>query len=490
MLRLTHGSPSRRRFNVPYREVDEASAQTFEDGLQLDLRIAEEDVKKSYSVSSSGTFDAAPFRIRQDGLICSPSLVRGHLPGDTESSAGRKLSSVHTIRKQFIKLSVLGRGASGVVHKVIHLPSLMLVAIKDIPVYECAKRHQLITEIKTLYNNLSTLSDESTTKAPRTLAPCPEIVCLYDAFMNPNEGYVSIVVEYMDGGSLQDIVDSGGCKSERVLANIAQCVLRGLSHLHNKHQLHRDIKPSNLLINHFGEVKISDFGIAREMEDSMAKATTFVGTLTYMSPERIASEEYSYKSDVWSLGLSLLTCALGEFPYSSRNGYWELLHKIRNEPPPILPRGSFSVTFRDFMEKCLAKNEVERWNVKQLLDHPFIKQLARTDCHTSNATEYYQTLIEAEAQQPRSKSVNRDDIDVIAESVVESYRKTGKKLIDAKRLSLQDIVAWVEGLPAMQKPKLDRLAHQVGASQQFVHQIFHTKMINMLRSFHHAHNDN
>lgn len=104
------------------------------------------------------------------------------------------------------------------------------------------------------------------------------------------------------------------------------------------------------------------------------------------------------------------------------------------------------------MEKCLAKNEVERWNVKQLLDHPFIKQLARTDCHTGNATEYYQTLIKAEAQQPRSENMNRDDIDVIAESVVESYRKTGKKLIDAKRLSRQDIVTWVEGLPAMQKP--------------------------------------
>lgn len=290
ILRVTHGSPSRGRFDVPKSGIDEATVQKFEDGFQLDLQIAEEDVKKSYSVSSSGTFDAISFRVRQDGLICSPSDLRGRSRIDRGLSARESHTSTHTIRKQFLKLSVLGRGASGVVHKAIHLPSLMLVAIKDIPVYECAKRHQLIAEIKTLYDNLSTLSDDNTTKALRTLAPCPEILCLYDAYMNPNEGYVSIVVEYMDGGSLQDIVDSGGCNSELVLANIARCVLKGLSYLHNKHQLHRDIKPSNLLINHFGEVKISDFGIAREMEDSMAKATTFVGTLTYMSPERIASE--------------------------------------------------------------------------------------------------------------------------------------------------------------------------------------------------------
>ena len=92
----------------------------------------------------------------------------------------------------------------------------------------------------------------------------------------------------MDGGSLQDILDTGGCDSESVLANICYRLIAGLNFIADHHQIHRDIKPSNLLINSRGDTKISDFGIVREMEDTLAKADTFVGTLTYMSPERIS----------------------------------------------------------------------------------------------------------------------------------------------------------------------------------------------------------
>lgn len=262
--------------------------------FQLNLQQSQGDgiqqLHKSYDLSASGTFDAVGFQIKQTGLTRSPDrdADRGNAPGSGPGGASTSQPLVNT-KKNLVKLGVLGRGASGVVHKALHMPSLLLVAVKVIPVFENEKRHQLIAELKALYNNLSTLSDDDATQRPRLVA-CPEIVCLYDAFMNPNEGNVSIVVEYMDGGSLQDIVDTGGCKSESVLANISFRVLKGLQFLHSTHQLHRDIKPGNLLINHFGDVKVSDFGIVREMENSVAKATTFVGTLTYMSPERIASE--------------------------------------------------------------------------------------------------------------------------------------------------------------------------------------------------------
>lgn len=252
--------------------------------FQLDLQQSAasgditQQLHKSYDLSASGTFDAVGFQIKQTGLTRSPDR---DFTGPVAATAA---SPPANTKQHLVKLGVLGRGASGVVHKALHMPSLLLVAVKVIPVFENEKRHQLIAELKALYKNLSTLSDAATAVA------CPELVCLYDAFMNPNEGNVSIVVEYMDGGSLQDIVDTGGCKSEAVLANISGRVLKGLQFLHGTHQLHRDIKPGNLLINHFGDVKVSDFGIVREMENSVAKATTFVGTLTYMSPERIASE--------------------------------------------------------------------------------------------------------------------------------------------------------------------------------------------------------
>ncbi|ETL97994.1 STE/STE7 protein kinase [Phytophthora nicotianae] len=439
--------------------------------FQLDLHTASTDrLEKSYDLSASGTFDAVGFQIKQTGLTRSPDRDSDGVPS-TQSDRRQQ----HT-KKHLVKLGVLGRGASGVVHKALHVPSLMLVAVKVIPVFEHEKRHQLIAELKALYNNLSTLPDAEAAESPRQSVACPELVCLYDAFMNPNEGNVSIVVEYMDGGSLQDIVDTGGCTSEVVLANISFRVLKGLAFLHSTHQLHRDIKPSNLLINHFGDVKVSDFGIVREMENSMAKATTFVGTLTYMSPERIASEEYSYKSDVWSFGLSIMTCALGKFPYSSRGGYWELLHMIRNEPPPRLPEGEFSDLFCDFLDKCLKKDQTERWSVKQLLKHEFIQRY----CGDQAASQTRRSADEDDAKSVEDDSKEQAEVDEIVQKVALHYLKDAKELIKEHEYTLDDIVAWIQLLPAMQKAKLSRFAEQIGANRSLVCAKFQEAMNDLL----------
>ncbi|KAG6974314.1 hypothetical protein JG688_00003126 [Phytophthora aleatoria] len=440
--------------------------------FQLDLHTGSaEQLEKSYDLSASGTFDAVGFQIKQTGLTRSPDRDSDGVPS-TQSDRRQQ----HT-KKHLVKLGVLGRGASGVVHKALHVPSLMLVAVKVIPVFEHEKRHQLIAELKALYNNLSTLLDAETSESTRQSVACPELVCLYDAFMNPNEGNVSIVVEYMDGGSLQDIADTGGCTSEVVLANISFRVLKGLAFLHSTHQLHRDIKPSNLLINHFGDVKVSDFGIVREMENSVAKATTFVGTLTYMSPERIASEEYSYKSDVWSFGLSIMTCALGKFPYSSRGGYWELLHMIRNEPPPRLPEGVFSDLFCDFLDKCLKKDQTERWSVKQLLKHEFIQRYCGDQAASQSSGR---RTADEDAKNVEDDSKEQAEVDEIVQKVAEHYLKDAKELIKEHGYTLDDIVAWIQLLPAMQKVKLSRFAEQIGANSSLVCVKFQEAMNDLL----------
>ncbi|KAL3667047.1 hypothetical protein V7S43_007990 [Phytophthora oleae] len=444
--------------------------------FQLDLHTGSTDrLEKSYDLSASGTFDAVGFQIKQTGLIRSPDRGTGG-PSSTQSDRRQQPSNT---KKHLVKLGVLGRGASGVVHKALHVPSLMLVAVKVIPVFEHEKRHQLIAELKSLYNNLSALPDAETSETTRQSVACPELVCLYDAYMNPNEGNVSIVVEYMDGGSLQDIVDTGGCTSEVVLANISFRVLKGLAFLHSTHQLHRDIKPSNLLINHFGDVKVSDFGIVREMENSMAKATTFVGTLTYMSPERIASEEYSYKSDVWSFGLSIMTCALGKFPYSSRGGYWELLHMIRNEPPPRLPEGEFSDLFCDFLDKCLKKDQTERWSVKQLLKHEFIQRHCSDQAATPSPGSR-RTTDEEESKSVEDESKEQAEVDEIVQKVVEHYFKDARELVKEHGYTLEDIAAWIQLLPAMQKVKLSRFAEQIGANRSLVCAKFQEAMNDLL----------
>ncbi|GMF47273.1 unnamed protein product [Phytophthora fragariaefolia] len=353
--------------------------------FQLDLHSGSTDrLERSYDLSASGTFDAVGFQIKQTGLTRSPDR-----DSDGSSSQSDQRQQPSNTKKHLVKLGVLGRGASGVVHKALHVPSLMLVAVKVIPVFEHEKRHQLIAELKALYNNLSSLPDADSAESTRQNVACPELVCLYDAFMNPNEGNVSIVVEYMDGGSLQDIVDTGGCTSEVVLANISFRVLKGLAFLHSTHQLHRDIKPSNLLINHFGDVKVSDFGIVREMENSMAKATTFVGTLTYMSPERIASEVKATK--------------LLSFSYN--------------------------------------------W-VANVFDSCFSGILTATPSPGSRRTT---EEVDVDAKTADDESKEQAEVDEIVQKVAEHYFKDAKELIKEHDYTLEDIAAWIQLLPAMQK---------------------------------------
>lgn len=199
------------------------------------------------------------------------------------------------------------------------------------------------------------------------------------------------MMEYMDGGSLQDLADTGGCNDEQVLANIAIQALAGLDFLHKCNQIHRDIKPANLLINLDGDVKVSDLGILRQIDpeididpekklheqdvNKLHRAHTFVGTTTYMAPERIDGQDYSYSSDIWSFGLSMMTLSLGRLPFDSSGGFWHILQSVRDSAPPRLPQdGTWSSDYCEFLELCLQHAPNDRPTASQLLRHPFLSK--------------------------------------------------------------------------------------------------------------------
>lgn len=258
----------------------------------------------------------------------------------------------------------IGSGASSVVQRAIHIPTHRIIALKKINIFEKEKRQQLLTEIRTLCE-----------------APCEQgLVEFHGAYYIPDSGQISIALEYMDGGSLADILRVKKRIPEDVLSVMFQKLLHGLSYLHGvRHLVHRDIKPANLLVNLKGEAKITDFGISAGLENSMAMCATFVGTVTYMSPERIRNESYSYPADIWSLGLALFECGTGEFPYTATDGPVNLMLQILDDPSPSPLKCNFSPEFCSFIDACLQKDVDARPTAEQLLMHPFIRKYEHTN---------------------------------------------------------------------------------------------------------------
>ncbi|XP_068226715.1 dual specificity mitogen-activated protein kinase kinase 1 isoform X3 [Palaemon carinicauda] len=345
--------------------------------------------QRKASTGASGSF----------GAVSLESLLKCIEELDMDDTQRRRLE-IFLVQKQkigelnaddFEKLGELGAGNGGVVNKERHKPSGLSMARKLIHLeVKPAVRNQIIRELKVLHECNS-----------------PFIVGFYGAFYS--EGEISICMEYMDGGSLDLCLKKAIRIPEPILGKICSTVLKGLAYLREKHQIiHRDVKPSNILVNSRGEIKICDFGVSGQLIDSMAN--TFVGTRSYMSPERLNGDHYSVASDIWSLGLSLVEMAIGMYPIpppdqstlqkifgtkvegispspTSRSprsaglpgeprpmAIFELLDYIVNEPPPRLPANVFSAEFVDLVDRCLKKSPSERADLTTLQNHEWIKR--------------------------------------------------------------------------------------------------------------------
>jgi len=186
---------------------------------------------------------------------------------------------------------------------------------------------------------------------------------------------------YASAGSLQQLVDTErGCQDESVLASISFQMLSGLKSLHDRRLIHRDLKPSNILISSSGLIKLTDFGLARPVELDQSLADTFVGSFLYMAPERLSGEPYSFEADVWGIGITIHTVALGHYPYTDSttgqplSGYWELLNATQIGPPPSLSDHGFSDAIQTFLIQSYASNATSRASAKDLLVHSFIAE--------------------------------------------------------------------------------------------------------------------
>ncbi|XP_064819350.1 dual specificity mitogen-activated protein kinase kinase 6-like [Oncorhynchus masou masou] len=205
---------------------------------------------------------------------------------------------------------------------------------------------------------------------------CFFTVTFYGALFR--EGDVWICMELMDTSLdklYKQVMDKGMTIPEDILGKITVAIVKALEHLHNKLSvIHRDVKPSNVLINTQGQVKMCDFGISGHLVDSVAK-TMDAGCKPYMAPERINPDlnqkGYSVKSDIWSLGITMIELAILKFPYDSWGTPFQQLKQVVDESSPQLPSDRFSPEFVDFSSQCLRKKPNERPAYTELMQHPF-----------------------------------------------------------------------------------------------------------------------
>ncbi|KAM4856238.1 dual specificity mitogen-activated protein kinase kinase 7 isoform 1-T1 [Urocitellus parryii] len=234
---------------------------------------------------------------------------------------------------------------------------------------------------------------------------CPYIVQCFGTFITNTDVFIAMELMGTCAEKLKKRMQ--GPIPERILGKMTVAIVKALFYLKEKHGvIHRDVKPSNILLDERGQIKLCDFGISGRLVDSKAK-TRSAGCAAYMAPERIdppdpTKPDYDIRADVWSLGISLVELATGQFPYKNCKTDFEVLTKVLQEEPPLLPgHMGFSGDFQSFVKDCLTKDHRKRPKYNKLLEHNFIKRYETLEVDVAS---WFKDVM-AKTESPRTSGV-------------------------------------------------------------------------------------
>ena len=249
--------------------------------------------------------------------------------------------------KKFRSLVKIGQGASGGVYTAFEVGTNALVAIKQMNLEQQPKKDLIINEILVMKDSKH-----------------KNVVNFIDSFLV--KGDLWVVMEYMEGGSLTDVV-TFNMMSEGQIAAVCRETLHGLQFLHSKGVIHRDIKSDNILLSMEGSIKLTDFGFCAQINESHMKRTTMVGTPYWMAPEVVTRKEYGRKIDIWSLGIMAIEMIEGEPPYLTESPLRALYLIATNGTPQIKDEQNLTGDFRDFLYFALKVDPEKRASAHDLL---------------------------------------------------------------------------------------------------------------------------